>query len=538
MTVRPGPFFAFLLLPLFLASCQAPSDRQLAGDGLELEILHVNDTHSVMAGFDKSGRPCDDAEKCRGGYARIASMIKKAKQERDNVIALHAGDDFQGTLFFTVNKWPMLAAVDNSIPFDAMTPGNHEYDLGCEELKKYVAALPYPVLAANLTPGPDCPLKDAPFAPYVILEIRGEKVGIIGLSNRDEVMTMVAPCDDTAFADTKAALKNAVADLETQGVKHIIALTHLGLYKDLELARSTEGVDVIVGGHTHSYLGPDSKIGPYPMEEKSPSGKKVLVVTAAFATQYVGDLKLKFDQNGDIADFYGRPVPVDRGTGRDPETEAKISAYAATLKSFRAVRIGSHALSLPDGMAACRTGDCLSGMLTTDAMLSYAKPYGAQIALCNSGTFRAPLSPGDITRGDVMTVIPFTNDILLRRIKGSDIIAALENGAAAEGTVGPHLLHAAGLSYTVNANAPKGARVSDVMLHSDGGSAPPDPEAFYSVAVNSFIGNGGDGFDMLRDGENIPLPVCALEEAVEEYLASHDPLPEPTGPRLNLIPEN
>ncbi len=523
---------AALILPFMLASCSSTGQLERSNAGLELEILHVNDTHSMLAGLNDHDGACDDAAKCRGGYARAAAIIHKAKAQNDNVIALHAGDDFQGTLFFTVNHWQMLSDLAQLMPYDAMTIGNHEFDLGCEALAGYIQALPYPMLAANLTPGPDCPLASAPFVPYLILEVRGEKVGIIGLANRDEVLNMVAPCPDTAFADTKEALTQAVSELEDQGVKHI-ALTHIGLEKDLELSESVDGLDVIVGGHSHYYIGPGSRIGPYPILEHSPSGEPVLVVTAGSLTQYVGDLKLQFDPSGVITAWEGRVEPVSADLKQDEAVKAMVEGYAGSLAAYRTTRLGGHDLSLPDGMDKCRSGDCLSGLLTADAMLEYGKAYGAQMALCNSGCFRIALEPGDITRGDVLAAIPYDNDLLLRRIKGSDLIAALENGAAAYGVIGPHLLQTAGLGYTVDAAAPAGARVSEVVLLSEAGSTPLDPDAYYQVVVNSFIGQGGDGFSMLAEAEDLKLPACTLQSAVESYLKAHDPLPEPVWPRIS-----
>ncbi|MDY6234142.1 MAG: metallophosphoesterase, partial [Desulfovibrio sp.] len=118
----------------------------------------MNDTHAFLAGIDGQMNACFEATDCRGGLARISAAIQTARQEQDNVIALDAGDQFQGTLFYSVNKWPMIAAADALLPYDAMTLGNHEFDEGCDELARFLEAQPLPVLAANLTPQQGCPL--------------------------------------------------------------------------------------------------------------------------------------------------------------------------------------------------------------------------------------------------------------------------------------------------------------------------------------------------------------------------------------------
>lgn len=261
----------FLALSLVQGGCSPARHASPAEGALSLTILHTNDTHSHIAGINKYGNACFDDTDCRGGLARIATAIRTAKSRSDNIIALDAGDQFQGTLFYSVNKWPMLAELDQHMPYDAMTLGNHEFDEGCLELTRFLAALSFPVLAANLKPAKGCPMLKGNYAPYTLLTVRGQKVAVVGIAN-NEVVSLAAACPRTFFEDTAACLQRTVKDLEAQGVKHIIALTHIGLSEDRKLARSVDGVDIIVGGHSHSYLGPDSEEGPYPIIERSPSG--------------------------------------------------------------------------------------------------------------------------------------------------------------------------------------------------------------------------------------------------------------------------
>ena len=252
------PLCRLFFIVLLLCGCAkqpAPS--------LDLVLLHTNDIHSYVAGRDENGNACLQSGDCTGGMGRIAAVAQAERRKADNVLLFDAGDQFQGTLFFTVNGWPMLAALDNMLGYDAMTLGNHEFDKGCVELAAYVGALHYPVLAANLDAQPGCPLYGLPVKPYVIRNVRGIKVGIVGLANPD-VVTLAAACPQTRFMGSAAALKKAVGELQKQDVRHIVLISHLGLPVDRELARSVDGVDVIVGGHTHSYLGPGSDVGPYP----------------------------------------------------------------------------------------------------------------------------------------------------------------------------------------------------------------------------------------------------------------------------------
>ena len=214
-------FVLILVLPFMINGCAGKHGARGQEDGLELTILHTNDTHSRVAGFDEKGNACLSDENCTGGSGRIAAAIRSAKEKNDNVIALDAGDQFQGTLFFTVNKWPMLAEIDAHIPYDAMTLGNHEFDDGCLELEKFTETLKFPVLAANLAPEKGCPLLKSPVKPYIVREVRGVKVGIIGLAN-DEVRSLSKACEHTLFTEARETLSKTAKELKAQGVNVIV----------------------------------------------------------------------------------------------------------------------------------------------------------------------------------------------------------------------------------------------------------------------------------------------------------------------------
>ncbi|WP_337375062.1 bifunctional metallophosphatase/5'-nucleotidase [Desulfovibrio piger] len=522
----------FLALSLVQGGCSPARHASPAEGALSLTILHTNDTHSHIAGINKYGNACFDDTDCRGGLARIATAIRTAKSQNDNVIALDAGDQFQGTLFYSVNKWPMLAELDQHMPYDAMTLGNHEFDEGCLELTRFLAALPFPVLAANLKPAKGCPMLKGNYTPYTLLTVRGQKVAVVGIAN-NEVVSLAAACPRTFFEDTAACLQRTVRDLEAQGVKHIIALTHIGLPEDRKLARSVDGVDIIVGGHSHSYLGHDSEEGPYPIIERSPSGQPVLVVTAKRAAQYLGELNVIFDAQGVPFRWNGGARELAAPETRDAETSALVQKYAASLDEFRNHKVGSHHLSLPDGIDACREDDCLGGSLIADAMLEYARPFGGQVALCNGGSVRAALPSGDISRGDLLSVIPFGNTLVMREITGERLLAALEHGVSEEGGQGPRLLHTAGLRYVVDAARPAGSRIvrAEILNEKDTGT-PLDRKARYVIVTIEYLARGGDAYEMLKDSKVIPSPEPIDITVVEDYLKKHSPLPQPEGERI------
>lgn len=535
----PSPFTALLCtLFLILTACAPAHHKATPDDGLELRLLHVNDTHAFLAGIDDRMNACFEATDCRGGLARISAAIRATRQEQDNIIALDAGDQFQGTLFYSVNKWPMIAAADALLPYDAMTLGNHEFDEGCRELARFLEAQPLPVLAANLVPQHGCPLAGSRIRPYLVRMVRGTRVGVIGLAN-DEVTGLAAACPQTAFRDARTTLQRYVTELEAQGIRHIIAVTHLGLERDRELARSVNGIDVIVGGHTHTYLGPGSKDGPYPIVEHAPDGSPVLVVTAARATRYLGDLSITFDAAGIPVAWTGGPRELVPALPQDEAMTRLVANYAESLERYRTEIVGRHNIQMPDGMEACRKGDCFSGLLTADAFLEYGRTQGARLALVNGGGIRASLPAGDISRGDLLALHPFDGQVYVREYSGQQIREALEHAVSGPDGEGPQLLQVAGLTYEADTSRPAGQRLRSVHIVDEQGQRHAlNPQRRYGVVLSDFLASGGDGFGMLRHGRLLATSPLSVRELTGDYIRRHSPLALPCGKRIILYRAN
>ncbi len=515
----------FSLLPalsLFLFAAGADEHG-----GLELLILHTNDTHSCIAGIDAKGNAAyDEAESC-GGYARIATAIAQHKAKADNVIALDAGDHCQGTLFYTVNRARMLADLNQDMPYDAMVLGNHEFDDGCASAAEFTRTTPFPVLAANLIPTGTCAMGQARIRPCIIREVRGEKVGIIGLSN-DEVVIKANACKHTTFTNAEETARRMVAELQAQGVKHIILVTHLGLDVDRELARKVAGVDIIVGGHSHDYLGEGSDSGPYPIVELSPDGSPVLVVTAKYAAQYLGELHVRFDAAGVATSWSGSARELTNDIPPDDNIRAKVGKYAQALNEYRSEVITINHHDMVDGLDESRLGETRAALVVTDAALDFGKAYGAEVALINGGGIRAGLPRGKVTRGDVMTILPFGGTFPVLEVAGECLLAALEHGVSGDKGRGPGLLQVAGMSYVIDASQPVGSRVSDVKV----GTEPLNPARTYCVVTSNYIAGGGDGYAMFGSCKQVKTPQKPDAKVLEDYLIRHTPLPMPQTGRL------
>lgn len=510
----------------------------------DLTILHANDVHSAAAGVNDRGPVYDDTNAV-GGLARVTAFVAdekaKAKVQGKGVLALDAGDFWQGTHFFRTGGMPWARAAMRQMPWDAVTLGNHEFDLGCETLAQYVKGLPFPVLAANLEKNPACPLSTVPLPATVVKDLSGVKVGIIGLAN-DEGKDISEACPNTDFANRTKALERAAAELEKAGVTHIIAVTHVGYEADQALARAVPAIDVIVGGHTHSVLGvhPHSE-GPYPTVIAHDDGSKTLVVQAGRSTRYLGRLTVSFDDAGRIVQFRGDLEELVPSFRRD---EAMHEFVVQSIEAIRADQerfVGVNTSTLPDGLDPCREGDCLSGMATADAFLAWGRSRGAVAAILNGGAVRAAMPIGPVTHADLLDIHPFGNRIQVADVSGAVLREALEHGLSEPDVIGPRLLQTAGLRYRINPAAPVGKRIVSAEIRTKEGIwAPIVPENVYRIVTIAYLLGGGDHFSMLGQHAKIletgPLEVDVLEAYLREKKDQDNNLPTPATGRIVGMP--
>ena len=480
-----------------------------------------------------------------GGLARVTAFVAdekaKAKVQGKAVLALDAGDFWQGTHFFRTGGMPWAREAMRRMPWDAVTLGNHEFDLGCETLARYVKALPFPVLAANLEKNPACPLSTAPLPATVVKDFNGVKVGIIGLVN-DEGNDISEACPKTNFADRATALRRAAAELEKSGVTHIIAVTHVGYEADQALARAVPAIDVIVGGHTHSVLGnhPHSE-GPYPTVIRHDDGSQTLVVQAGRSTRYLGRLTVSFDDAGRIVQFKGDLEELVPSLRRDKAMHEFVVQSLEAIRTDQERFVGVNTSPIPDGLDPCREGDCLSGMATADAFLAWGRSRGAVAAILNGGAIRAAMPVGPVTYADLLDIHPFGNHIQLADVSGAVLREALEHGISEPDVIGPRLLQTAGLRYRLNSAAPMGQRIVSAEIRTKEGTWDPiQPKNIYRIVTISYLLGGGDHFSMLGQHAKIletgPLEVDVLDAYLQDKQDRDNHLPTPVPGRIIGIP--
>ncbi len=496
----------------------------------ELNILHINDFHSRIEAINKFDSTCSEEEaaknECFGGIARMKTAIDTRRNELagKNILTLDAGDQFQGSLFYTTYKSAPIAEFMNGIGFDAMEIGNHEFDDGPEELAKFIDALKFPMISGNTLAGLDTPVADK-FKPYIVKEFGPEKVAVVGVLATDTDETS-SPGDSILFAEPIGYLKEAVKEIEAQGINKIVLLSHVGYEEDKRIAAAVDGIDVIVGGHSHTLLSntDEKAAGPYPTLVKNPSGKDVPIVTAYSYSKYLGDLKVVFDDAGAVKTAEGAPKLLDASVTPDAGYTAKVAELAGPIEELKKKEIGETAEVIEGSREVCRAKECTMGNLVADAMVDRVKDQGITIAIQNGGGLRASIDAGTVSMGEVLTVLPFQNTLATFRLKGSDIVAALENGLSQIQDGAGRFPQVSGLKYSFDKSQEPGKRVVSVEVKEGNAFVPLDPEKVYGVATNNYMRAGGDGYKIFATaGQNAYDFGPGLETVVADYIAKNSP---------------
>ncbi|MEK5214760.1 5'-nucleotidase C-terminal domain-containing protein [Psychrobacillus sp. FSL H8-0487] len=486
---------AALTIAAGLGLALAPQTSLAAEGDFNLTIMHTNDTHANV-----------DA------VAKRATVVKQIRSEHKNNLLLDAGDVFSGTLYF--NQYTGLADLEfmNLLKYDAMTFGNHEFDLGATSdghlgLAEFVKKAGFPFVSANVDFSKDVLFEGLQNKEYsssasngeiyngIIKEIDGEKVGIFGLTTAETVD--ISSPNDIAFADYIEAAKGAVAAFEKAGVNKIIALTHIGYDdaakydNDLLLAEKVPGIDIIVGGHTHTKL--DAP------KELTVKGKPVLIVQANEYNKFLGQLDVSFNTEGVITDHTGILHDVAAVEIADPETVKLLKPYTDSIDKVKNTSTGKVALQGLNGgrgLWGVRAGETNLGNLITDGMLASAKKIDSEtvIAMQNGGGIRASIDAGDITVGEVLTVMPFGNALAIASVTGEEIKSLLEHAISEFPKEKGAFLHVSGLKYAFDGTAEAGKRVLNIQVKEGDKYIELNNSKTYKVATNTFTAKGGDGF--------------------------------------------
>ena len=522
-----------MFVRLLTTSCALALCAGGAAADYTLHIVHINDLHSRIEpinAFDSTCAAEDNAAgECFGGYARVATMIEQLRDELDgqNLLVLDAGDQYQGSLMYTTYKGDVEIEMMERIGFDAMAVGNHEFDDGPEGLAKLTQGVSFPVISGNLDLGQSNLLADEVENHHVI-EVGGERIGIVSALASDTAETS-SPGPNVIFLDEIDSIAADVATLEQAGVTKIIALTHVGLNKDMEIAAEVEGVDAVVGAHSHTLM---SNTVEGALAYPQMAGDTPVVQAYAYS-KYVGHLQLTFDDDGNVTAATGDTILLDASVAEDPDIVARVQELAGPIEEMKTRVVAETAAAIEGDRTVCRAVECPMGNLVADAMLDRVEGQGIQVAIQNGGGLRASIGAGEVTMGEVLTVLPFQNTLSTFEVSGQAIIDALENGVSQVADGAGRFPQVAGMSFTADLTKEPGNRISDVMV--DG--MPIDPAATYGVVSNNYVRNGGDGYAMFVDADNVYDFGPDLAEVTANFLADNAPYAPYTDGRITVITE-
>jgi 5'-nucleotidase len=382
----------------------------------------------------------------------------------------------------------------------------------------FIEAAEFPIIGGNFDVTRDENLAGK-IKGSIVIEVGGEKIGIIGATTED-TPEIASPGNDVEFHDVVQYVRGASEALDAAGVNKIILLSHIGYNQDMDVAASLPLVDVIVGGHSHSLLGSmEGAAGPYPTMVTNPDGVEVPVVQANQYGKYLGDIAITWDDNGVVTSAEGEPYLIDASVTGNEDFKTQLADLAAPIEEAMGEVIGIATADIDGSREVCRAMECTMGNLVADAMLDRVADQGVTIAIQNGGGLRASIDAGEITMGEVVTVLPFSNTLATVQISGADVIEALENGVSDVENGAGRFPQVAGLKYTADLTQPAGERISDVMVGSGDSFAPIDEEATFTIVTNNYMRGGGDGYGTFAEGDNPYDFGPPLEQVLADYIA-------------------
>jgi 5'-nucleotidase len=459
------------------------------------------------------------------------AAVEDIRSREKNVLLLHGGDVLEGTIW--TNYFAGLTDMDamNTLQFNALAPGNHDFSKGPAEAAALYKRAKFPVIAANMDVSREPALAGA-IKPYTVLECGGQLIGVIGLITTDTAF-LDYPGKNIIFSDPATAARKYVAELNKQGINKIIILSHLGYEKDAELAELVSGIDIIVGGHTHTFMGgPEfEQIGlkpemPYPTELKGPSGDRVLIVQAWENNQMLGQIKLDFDDKGRISSYKGQPfIPAMNSFqvmepawgwvhlcscrpefGQVMEVMANnpgIKLYwdngdmAATLQPYiNEISSEMNTIVAVADEDLYRGPNKGPGPIIADAFLWSARKVdvNVQLAVYDSYNVRTDITRGDVLVNTVYMLLPLRQTLAVMTVKGSDLKTVMETGIDSHLKAGmqPPYYEIAGFKMTIDMSRKSGDRITGMkVLNADGTYSDMKMDAQYMMASTDYLADKG-----------------------------------------------
>ena len=475
------------LMFAFISTCAAST----------LTIYHTNDMHSRISATDEQNESI--------GLAEISSVIRMEKESDPNVLWLDAGDTLHGMPNINISMGENMVALLNKSPLDAMAPGNHDYNYGARQLKYLAKRLKADVLSANTI---DTNTGEYVFRPYKIYKMDGMKVGVFGLTTPETAYkSHPKNTEGVKFLNPVEQAQAMVEELSGK-CDVIVAVMHMGLDNSSEftselIAQSVPGIDVIIDGHSHTYL---------------PEGMSVddtLIAQTGCHGKTLGKVTVEVDDNTHVitsktAQILSKEQVYQISSIPDVKIQKTLDKINKRNEKLFSTVVAHSERELTGDRLVVRRYESELGNLCADA---FRWKTGANIAVCNGGDLRTSLPAGDITRRDIMSVMPFGNNIQVVQVSGKTFHEVLEHSVFGYPATFGGFLNVSGATFTFDPTQPIGHRVSEIYV--DG--KPLDYDGVYTLAATDFILAGGDDYDMLK-GLNIIGEFETGESMVIDYL--------------------
>jgi len=457
----------------------------------------------------------------------------------------------------------------NLMGYDIMTLGNHEFDLGSspeghQALADFIKAAKFPIVSSNVDFSKDASLKglfsdrisskpkDGKIYNGIVKNIKGEKVGFFGLTT-EETKDIASP-GAVSFENYISEAEKAVKAFEKMGVNKIVAVTHIGyddsaaVDNDLELAAKVDGIDVIIGGHSHTMLNEPVVVTK---DENGAEKDTTLIVQAYQYSEYLGTLDVKFDKKGKITDYAGELLKVAdyQEDAKAAEVLKKYSDKIAEIRQTETGAVAEFALTNPrksdangDGTSV-RANETPLGNVITDGMLAKAKQYNSNVimALQNGGGIRAAIDQGPITVGEVITVLPFGNTLATITLTGAELKEAFEISVGSIPNENGGFLHVSGAKVTYDSSKASGERVVSISYKdAEGTYIELNDNETYTIATNAFTAKGGDGYDVFKrayeEGRVTDLGLSDWENLRDHLVSLENVAPKVEGRIVDVAP--
>ena len=456
-----------------------------------LVIAHTNDTHGRILEGKYDGM----------GFAKISTEVSRMKMENPNLLLLDAGDTFHGTTLVSLSEGEAALKVMNAMGYDAMVPGNHDFNYGKERLLELAAMAQFPIVCANVI---DNATGETILPPYTILDVNGMQVGIFGLAT-DETLYKTHPknVEGLTFRNP-AEVAQEMVDVLRKKVHVLICLGHLGvdgetINTSTSVMEAVEGIDLFIDGHSHTAM------------EEGTMTANGLIVQAGYHDKNLGIATIDYSmETGASASAKLLSKKAAAEIEDDPAIVALIDDIKTENEKITSIVVAHTDVYLDGERGNVRTGSTNLGDMICAALIDVT---GADISLQNGGGIRTSIEPGDVTKGQIISVLPFGNTVTVLEVTGKDVVAVIENGISAYPESNGAYCHMGGLVFSFDETKPAGSRVSEVLV--DGKAI--DLNAKYSLATNDFLAAGGDKYEMLK-GLKVLAEFGTLDDILVAYM--------------------